>query len=85
MPSAAAAVGVGPSVPVGAPIPSLFFPPLATSMLIAAGVLSMKFAGQLHSEKKGSSVAADLTLGVLASCLAGFGTFFLLAWVGLYV
>jgi hypothetical protein len=82
---ASAAVGVGPSTPVGAPIPPLFFPPLALILLVSAGVMSMRFAGQLHSEKKGSSIAADVTLGVVASCLAGLGTLFLLAWVGLYV
>lgn len=85
MPAGLAVVGVGPSTPIGAPIPPLFYPPLATFLLIAAGVVSMRFAKQLHSAKKGSSVAADVTLGVVASCLGGFGTFFLLAWVGLYV
>lgn len=82
---ASAVVGVGPSTPVGAPIPPLFYPPLATLLLLSASVASMRFAGQLHSEKKGSSIAADVTLGLVASCLAGFGTLFLLAWVGLYV
>jgi hypothetical protein len=79
------AVGVGPSTPVGSPVPPLFYPPLALLLLAGAASVSMRFAKQLHSEKRGASWAQDVTLSVVASCLAGFGTLFLLAWVGLYV
>lgn len=85
MPTDWGVVGQGPATPVGSPVPPLAYPPLATLLLIGAGVVSMRFAKQLHSESRGSSVAADVTLGLLASLLAGFGTLFLLAWVGLYV
>jgi len=79
------AVGVGPSIPVGSPVPPVLYPPLATVLLLGAAVAAARFAAALHGEKRGSSIVADVTLGVLASSMAGVGTLFLLAWTGLYV
>jgi hypothetical protein len=78
-------VGVGPSTPVGSPVPPVFYPPLAVLLLLSAGFVSARFAKQLHSEKRGASMVADVTLGAVGSALFAGGTLFLLAWVGLYV
>jgi hypothetical protein len=78
-------VGVGPATPVGSPVPPLFYPPIAVLALVFALAVAARFARTLHSEKRGSSIAADVTLGVLGSGLFAVGTLFLLAWVGLYV
>jgi hypothetical protein len=85
MASSQPVVGAGPSTPVGSPVPPALYPLLATVLLVGASVAAARFARTLHGEKRGSSIAADVTLGVLASSMAGVGTLFLLAWTGLYV
>uniref|UniRef100_A0A914GNX8 Dolichyl-diphosphooligosaccharide-protein glycosyltransferase subunit TMEM258 n=1 Tax=Globodera rostochiensis TaxID=31243 RepID=A0A914GNX8_GLORO len=80
------AVDISKMVPFSPPVSQALFPHL-TIVLLAIGLVftAWFFVHAVTSTMKTRNLFKELFIGTLASSFLGFGTVFLMLWVGIYV
>jgi len=80
------AVDISKMQPYESPISHAFFPHLTIAfLLVGLGFTAWLFVYGVTNTKKARRFLKELFLAAIASCFLGFGTLFLMLWVGIYV
>ncbi|KAL3101426.1 hypothetical protein niasHT_025408 [Heterodera trifolii] len=79
-------VDISKMEPYSPPVGHALFPHL-TTVLLSIGLIftAWFFVHGVTSTKKTRNLIKELFIGTLASVFLGFGTLFLMLWVGIYV